>query len=853
MLTSALKSGSSTDISGTLHSAPSTSYFVEYFDTSSCTGAPQGQAYLGFKTVTTDASGDASLGLTTSQVVSGDAVTATATSQATLDTSEFSNCAIVNAPDTFVVTKADEHDDGICDSDCTLREAINAANASGVALAHIDFAIPGGGPQQIAVTGSALPALTVPVVIDGTTEGAPPGQVGIVLNGAGAGAADGLVLAPGSGGSTIRGLAIRDFSQAKQAAIRIQSSGNTIVGDYIGTDATGTGASGNDFGIVVENSNDNVIGGTGAGDRNVIADNADEGVLVDGTASGADGNTVKGNYIGVDATGQTADGNQGPGVRVLDATNTLVGGPTPADGNVISANFIEVFLGDADVASNGKSNTVQNNLLGLSADQSVSFPDSSSNGVEVMDAGSNTLSQNMIAAQYQGVDICGSGSNIVSSNTIGTNSSLIPDFGVFNQGISILDTPCFTAGGSGGPATGNVVTANVVLNSSLNGIAADSNLNIVATNTVTNTKNGAAIESSGNANRIGPDNSVRNNAHDGVQSTAGTSDTITQNSINGNGGKGISLVNGANDGQTTPTLASATPIGNGSVRIQGTLTSNANRNSGRVLLLLVVRPLRQRRRRDLHRVLAGLDRRHGNAADRHGLRAFRARLPGSAVTATATDTTSGATSEFSTCVTVTDPAQTSPFIVNTNSDHEEDGCTAATARCARRSTLRTPRPAARSTSTCRAARRRSRRPRICRSIIGRDDDRRDHAARLCGHAARHARREQRLERRHRVQRHRRRETIRGFSITDWSRTGIASTSATGTRSPATTSASTSAGSARRTATGSCSTRTATTTRSAARARTTATSSPRTGTTGSSSRTARAARRTTTPSWGTTSA
>ena len=38
--------------------------------------------------------------------------------------------------------------------------------------------------------------------------------MGIVLNGAGVGAADGLVLASGSDGSTIRGLAIRDFDQA---------------------------------------------------------------------------------------------------------------------------------------------------------------------------------------------------------------------------------------------------------------------------------------------------------------------------------------------------------------------------------------------------------------------------------------------------------------------------------------------------------------------------------------------------------------------------------------------------------------------------------------------------------------
>ena len=120
----------------------------------------------------------------------------------------------------------------------------------------------------------------MPVAIDGTTEpGVPAGTMGVTLNGDGAGNADGLVLAPGSGGSTIRGLAIRDFNHTGQAGIRVQSNGNQIIGDYIGTGANGTGSNSNGEGVIVEGNN-NAVGGPNAGDRNVISGNADAGVLV---------------------------------------------------------------------------------------------------------------------------------------------------------------------------------------------------------------------------------------------------------------------------------------------------------------------------------------------------------------------------------------------------------------------------------------------------------------------------------------------------------------------------------------------------------------------------------------------
>ena len=69
---------------------------------------------------------------------------------------------------TFTVNSTNDIYDGACDSThCSLREAIiKAITTPGVST--IKFNIGGGGAQTIHPT-SALPAVTVPMIIDGTT------------------------------------------------------------------------------------------------------------------------------------------------------------------------------------------------------------------------------------------------------------------------------------------------------------------------------------------------------------------------------------------------------------------------------------------------------------------------------------------------------------------------------------------------------------------------------------------------------------------------------------------------------------------------------------------------------------
>src|SRR3712207_1774109 len=73
------------------------------------------------------------------------------------------------APTVFAVNSTADPGDGVCNStECTLREAITAANA-GAGLDTISFNIPGSGVQTIAPA-TALPIITDPVVIDGYTQ-----------------------------------------------------------------------------------------------------------------------------------------------------------------------------------------------------------------------------------------------------------------------------------------------------------------------------------------------------------------------------------------------------------------------------------------------------------------------------------------------------------------------------------------------------------------------------------------------------------------------------------------------------------------------------------------------------------
>ena len=79
----------------------------------------------------------------------------------------------------------------------------------------------------------------------------------------------------------------------------------------------------------------NTIGGTTAAERNVISGNGLNGILISGAS--ATGNTVLGNYIGTAADGTTALGNGDRGIRFDSWDNNSIGGTTAAARKIIVA------------------------------------------------------------------------------------------------------------------------------------------------------------------------------------------------------------------------------------------------------------------------------------------------------------------------------------------------------------------------------------------------------------------------------------------------------------------------------------------------------------------------------------
>ena len=146
---------------------------------------------------------------------------------------------------------------------------------------------------------TALPSITDPVTIDGTTQGASATPL-IELSGASAPAGtNGLTITAGS--TTVRGLAINrwatNFGFGGDAVVITTAGGNVIRGNLIGTTADGTAAASNGGAGIRVGTDSNTIGGATAADRNVVSASFN-GIVIDGND-----NHVTGNFVGTDGAG----------------------------------------------------------------------------------------------------------------------------------------------------------------------------------------------------------------------------------------------------------------------------------------------------------------------------------------------------------------------------------------------------------------------------------------------------------------------------------------------------------------------------------------------------------------------
>lgn len=280
----------------------------------------------------------------------------------------------INNASVLTVTKTADTNDGVCNSDCSLREAIVAANAA-PGLQTIQFNIPGGCSSfpHIIQLGSLLPDIGDSLEIDGysqpqsaanTLETGSDAQLCIALVASPGTLAQALQVpqsAPANTSLTVKGLAFSSAFATFTVAIRLRGGSNHVIqGNAFGGIGPGNiGSLGSlNFGLQIRDDAQNVlVGGSSPEHRNSFGGNTSSAIVInDATSSG---HRIENNYIGVSASGALASpiglngifASNSPNLQILD--------------NVIAA-----VPNDAALRIHGASATgylIQRNRIGTSA------------------------------------------------------------------------------------------------------------------------------------------------------------------------------------------------------------------------------------------------------------------------------------------------------------------------------------------------------------------------------------------------------------------------------------------------------------------------------------------------------
>jgi hypothetical protein len=225
-------------------------------------------------------------------------------------------------------------------------------------------------------------------------------------------------------------------------AISYEVDSAAITGNFIGLLPDGETPGPNDQGIAQGVPANATIGGTDPALRNVISGNTNFGVSCSGL--------VLGNYIGTNASGTKAVGNRVGVLVVGDHSNSLLGGTTTGAGNLISGNMYGIYFGEIHVDPNapslfietdGSHLRIQGNFVGVQADRASPLPNR--NAVQFLFGSNNIIggieagAGNLIAFNESGINLAfrpvshrGGGSDLPSegnqilSNSIYANGGL---------------------------------------------------------------------------------------------------------------------------------------------------------------------------------------------------------------------------------------------------------------------------------------------------------------------------------------------------------------------------------------------------------------------------------------------
>lgn len=314
------------------------------------------------------------------------------------------------------------------DSGCTGSPVVCVLHPNGLYLEASNTTIngysqPGASPNTAAL--GAGDNAQIVIQLDGLVNGRPSVGDGIDVYGS---------------NTTIEGLSITHYATGIALGVYSQagSTGNTVVGNFLGVAPDGKTAAPNQRGVLADLSSEtatqviasNQIGSPAPADRNLISGNSTDGVNL----YGGGGNTVQGNYIGTDRTGTAALGNatglvlNGEG-EYGTASGDTIGGTAAGAGNVISGNT------QAGISTSYQPGAIlpslfgviQGNLMGVSA--SGAAPLGNGIGIDLNRVyhftigGTASGAGNVISNSVkQGILEDGPGSkNLIAGNTITAN------------------------------------------------------------------------------------------------------------------------------------------------------------------------------------------------------------------------------------------------------------------------------------------------------------------------------------------------------------------------------------------------------------------------------------------------
>ena len=409
------------------------------------------------------------------------------------------------------------------------------------------------------------------------------------------------------------------------------TTGNLIMGNYIGLNAAGTAPVGTNNstvaanGILVQEAGYTVIGtdGDGVGDAlegNLIGGNTYNIQLTGTSANRSRHNRVSGNLIGTNASGAAGVGLQVEGVRLLATEFNVIGtdgdGVSDAlEGNLISGHIDWGILFGQQSPWN---NVVAGNKIGTDITGMQAIP----NGLVVSGRGGIYLGGygNLIGSNFDGI------SDDLERNLISGNAQVNAN-GILSQFVNIAGAvPNSIAGnwigvdatglaalpnniGISGASQGLTVRDNVIAGNTFEGISLNLTGSVLTGNRIGVGADGATalgnghhgINLNGSDNQIGGTgpgeaNLIANNGtsaafYNGILVNAtAVRNTIRGNRIFANAQLGIDLLQpagvtlndaddpdtGANNLQNYPIITFAQSYANGTTVIQGTLDSNPN-------------------------------------------------------------------------------------------------------------------------------------------------------------------------------------------------------------------------------------------------------------------------------------